>query len=199
MSITFQGNFYDRSSHELISDVDNILSVHVINYFLARLDCVPTSAYVYDMFGHWCRPRSIRVTRQIKCDVHLLPHKSSDFSCTAFKYLMMMNGGLCWSIFIISSTQVCILKHGIDQASEHVDLVFILNRLHYIGVMMSTMASQITSLTMVYSTVYSAEDQRKRQSSASVAFVWGIQRWPVNFPHKGPVTRKMFLFDDVIM
>ena len=41
-------------------------------------------------------------------------------------------------------------------------------------------------------------DQRKHQSSASLAFVWGIHRWPVNFPHKGPVTRKMFPFDDVI-
>ena len=39
--------------------------------------------------------------------------------------------------------------------------------------------------------------QRKHQSSASLAFAWGIHRWPVNFPQKGPVTRKMF--DDVIM
>ena len=61
------------------------------------------------------------------------------------------------------------------------------------------MASQITSLTIVYSTVYSGVDQRKYQSSASLAFVRGIHRWPVNSPHKGPVTRKMFSFDDVIM
>ena len=62
-----------------------------------------------------------------------------------------------------------------------------------------TMASQITSLRIVYSTVYSGADQRKHQSSASLAFVRGIHRWPMNSPHKGPVTRKMFLFDDVIM
>ena len=42
-------------------------------------------------------------------------------------------------------------------------------------------------------------DQRKHQSSASLAFAWGIHRWPVNSPHKGPVTRKMFPFDEVIM
>ena len=60
-------------------------------------------------------------------------------------------------------------------------------------------ASQITSLTIVYSTVYSGADQSKHQSSASVAFVWGIHRGPVNSPHKWPVTRKMFPFDDVIM
>ena len=60
---------------------------------------------------------------------------------------------------------------------------------------MTAIASQITSLTIVYSTVYSDADQRKHQSSASLAFVWG----PVNSPHKWPVTRKMFPFDDVIM
>ena len=64
---------------------------------------------------------------------------------------------------------------------------------------MGTIASQITSLTIVYSTVYSDADQRKHQSSASLAFVRGIHRGPVNSPHKWPVTRKMFPFHDVIM
>ena len=64
---------------------------------------------------------------------------------------------------------------------------------------MSAMASQSTRLTIVYSTVYSDADQRKHQSSASLAFVRGIHRGPVNSPHKGPVLRKMFPFDDVIM
>ena len=70
---------------------------------------------------------------------------------------------------------------------------------HYDDVIMASMASQITSLTIVYSTVYSDADQRKLQSSASLVFVWGIHRGPVNSPHKWPVTRKMFPFDDVIM
>ena len=64
---------------------------------------------------------------------------------------------------------------------------------------MGTIASQITNLTIVYSTVYSDADQRKHQSSVSLAFVRGIHRGPVNTPHKWPVTRKMFPFDDVIM
>ena len=64
---------------------------------------------------------------------------------------------------------------------------------------MGAMASQITSLTVVYSTVDSGADQSKHQSSASLAFVWGIHREPVNSPHKWPETRKMFPFDDVIM
>ena len=64
---------------------------------------------------------------------------------------------------------------------------------------MGAIASQITSLTIVYSTVYSGADQSKHQSSASLAFVWGIHRGPVDSPHKWPVTRKKFPFDDVIM
>ena len=64
---------------------------------------------------------------------------------------------------------------------------------------MAVLASQITSLVIVFSTVYPDADQRKLQSSASLAFVRGIHRGPVNSPHRGPVTRKMFSFDDVIM
>ena len=41
---------------------------------------------------------------------------------------------------------------------------------------MGTIASQITSLTIVYTTVYSDADQSNHQSSASLAFVWGIHR-----------------------
>ena len=64
---------------------------------------------------------------------------------------------------------------------------------HYSDIISGAMASQITSLTIVYSTLYSGADQRKHQSSASLAFVRGSHRWPVNSPHKWPVTRKMFL------
>ena len=70
---------------------------------------------------------------------------------------------------------------------------------HYDDVIMGVMASRITSLTNVYSTVYSSADQRKHRSSASLAFVWGIHRGPVNSPHKWPKKQKMFAFDDVIM
>ena len=70
---------------------------------------------------------------------------------------------------------------------------------HYDDVIMTTMASQITSLTIVYSTVYSGAYQRKHQSSASLAFARGIHRRPANSPHKWPITRKMFPCDGVIM
>ena len=61
---------------------------------------------------------------------------------------------------------------------------------------MSLMASEITGVSIVYPTVCSGADQRKHQSYASMAFVRGIHRWQVNSLHKGPVTRKMFPFDD---
>ena len=59
---------------------------------------------------------------------------------------------------------------------------------HYREVIMIAMASQITSLTIVVSTV-SGRDQGKHKSSTSLALVRGIPGWPMNFPHKGPVTR----------
>ena len=70
---------------------------------------------------------------------------------------------------------------------------------HYCDTIMGTAASQVTSLTFVYITVYSDADQSKHQISASLAFVWGIHQGPVNSPHKWPVMREMFPFDDVIM
>ena len=54
------------------------------------------------------------------------------------------------------------------------------NFLHYSDVTMSTMASQITSLTIVYLTVCSGADQRQHPSSALLAFVRGIHMWPVS-------------------
>ena len=71
--------------------------------------------------------------------------------------------------------------------AEQLQLIW---RLHSDDVIKSAIASQITSLTIVYSTVYSDTDDRKHQSTASLAFVKGTRRWPVNSPHKGPVTRE---------
>ena len=75
--------------------------------------------------------------------------------------------------------------------SYTVDVVFTLS--YYSDVIMSPMAYQIARVPIVCSIVCSAADQRKYQNSASLAFVRGIR------PHKGPVTRKLFPFDDVIM
>ena len=78
-------------------------------------------------------------------------------------------------------------------------LYFVVCCVHYSDVRMGAIASQFTSLTIVFSTVYSDADHRKHQSPTSLAFERGTRRWPVNSPHKGPRTRKMFPFHDVIM
>ena len=78
----------------------------------------------------------------------------------------------------------------------------LVSSLHNSDVMMSAMVSQITCVSIVCSTVCPGVDQRKLQSSASLAFVRAIHRWTMDYPHKrdkGPVTREMFLFDGVIM
>ena len=85
---------------------------------------------------------------------------------------------------------------GSQQWSSWDRLMFVA---HYNDIIIGAMASQIISLIIVYSAVYSDADKRKYQSSASLAFVQGIHRWPVNSPHKGSVTRKMSPFHDVIM
>ena len=71
--------------------------------------------------------------------------------------------------------------------------------LHYGDVIMGAMATQITSLTIVYFNLLFRHNSCKHQSSASLAFVRGISRWLANSPHKWPVKRKMFPLDDVIM
>ena len=83
----------------------------------------------------------------------------------------------------------------LDTSLDRVSTVY----LHYTDVTMGSIASQITSLNIVYSAVYSGAYQRKHQSSALLAIVRGIHRGPVNSPHKWPVTQKMFPFDDVFM
>ena len=82
---------------------------------------------------------------------------------------------------------------------RHSILITVTPTAHYNDVTMSAIASQITGVSIVYLTVCSDVDKINYQSSASLAFVGRIHRWPVNSPHKGPVTRKMFPFYDVIM
>ena len=83
--------------------------------------------------------------------------------------------------------------------SLHDTFVHFFFKFHCSDVIMSAMASQITSIIIVYWTISPGAGQRKHQSSATLAFVWGIHRWPVNSPYKWPVTRKIFPFDDIIM
>ena len=83
-------------------------------------------------------------------------------------------------------TVVMLWFHDLKEITWGLDLLGF-RPFHYSDVIMSMMASQITRLMIVYSTVFSGTDQRKHQSSASLAFVRGIHRWLVNSPHKWPV------------
>ena len=70
---------------------------------------------------------------------------------------------------------------------------------HYYDVIMGAIASQITSLAVVYSTVYSAQIKENIKAPRHWPLCGEFYRRPVNSPHKWPVTRKMFPFDDFIM
>ena len=127
--------------------------------------------------------------------------KSCDpmFSMALLFKLWQLRGSLAWQRIIIHSwfggNMLCNMRWHLGVCG----ISAMTSNSHYDDVIMDTVPSQITSLAIVYPIVYSSADQRKHQSSASLAFVWGIHRGPVNSPHKGPVTRKMFPFDDAIM
>ena len=99
------------------------------------------------------------------------------------------------SMLITTTMLIYLIRCGLAMSCGAIDL----GQQHYVDVIMSAMASQITSPTIVCSTVYSGANQRKHQKAASPAFVREIHRWPVTSPHKGPVSRKMCPFADVIM
>ena len=123
----------------------------------------------------------LKIIGKINLDNVIVDMQATDFMVTAY------GSKPCWSMTECRQWQYA-LKTGKS-----------ITIFHYDDVIMTMLASQITSLTVVCSIVYSGVNQRKHQSSASLAFVREIHRGPVNFPHKWPVTRKMFPFDDVIM
>ena len=108
------------------------------------------------------------------------------------------NGEQLFPLFLII-IYICIYIYLNISQYDNTLLSIQVDSQHYSDVIMSAMASQFTSHTIVCSAVYSGADQRKHQIPASLAFVWGMHRWPVNSTHKRPVTMKMFPYDDVIM
>ena len=100
---------------------------------------------------------------------------------------------------VVTTPRVLLGSHGTDSNSRWVTVTWQGWVRHYNDVITSAMASQIIGVSIVCTVVCSGEDQRKHQSSASLAFVRGIHWWPVNSPQEGPVMRKMFPFDDVLM
>ena len=101
-----------------------------------------------------------------------------------------------YCIFTVIDLEFDLIEDNLKVMSYGVSVITLT---YYNDVIMGAISSQITSPTIVYSIVYPDADQRKHQSWVSLAFVRGIHRGPGNSPHKWPVTRKFFPFDDVIM
>ena len=135
--------------------------------------------------------------------VYILENKSY-----SFKFMFIRQ--VWWHYYLILNTSNTITKYQLKVQGKTIyvyenwyyPLIIIeaISKLiHYNDVIMSTMASQVISLTIVYPTVNLGADKKTHQSSASLAFVRGIYQWPVNFWRKGPVAWKIFPFDDVMM
>ena len=133
--------------------------------------------------------------------------KTCDVRCMCITYMHLPNSTFLWNCHF--NRELCSINYLYINLYIYMYIIFNDVKVytveppqitaHYTDVIMTEWASQITSLTIVYSAVYSGGDQRKHQNSASLAFVRGIHRRPGNSPRKGPVTRKMFPLDDVIM
>ena len=113
----------------------------------------------------------------------------------ALLFSLLLSCASCWTYSLVASDLRCCEAHLTSMWWWWLEFY----SKHYSDVLISMMASQITSLTIVYPTVYSGTDQRKHQSSVSLSFVQGIHWSLVNSPHKWPVGWKMFPFDDIIM
>ena len=116
----------------------------------------------------------------------------------SFRKMHLKVSSAKWRVFCLGLNELT-YRYSVGYNHSSIAKLRLLCCWHYDDVIMTILASQITSLAVVYSIVYSGVNQRKHQSSASLAFVREIHRGPVNFPHKWPVTRKMFPFDDDIM
>ena len=163
----------------MLYDSNTVLRRHWIHYILMNLSPPPRFTPKAWSSGSMktSAPRRVLVTPEVNTTCKWTPKRSLIGASIISNWTGVMHRPTIWKLVW--------------------DYISSVNK--YSDVIIGAMAFQITSLTIVYSTVYSGADQRKHQSSTSLAFVRGIHRWPVNSPHKGPVTRKMFPFDDVIM
>ena len=172
----------------------------------------------------WIRPRSIscRPDQQVKwgwwcgiielqCSVVIVQFtfpKSSQKAPTAHPWGWDIGCPVCVHIHWYNSNSrhcndVCNMMLYWDMLKQHPEIYHIhtsmveanIHKFHNSDVIMSMMASQITSVSLDYL----GADQRKHQSSTLPALVRGIHRWPVNSSHKRPVARKILPFDDLIM
>ena len=119
--------------------------------------------------GHlWYGTRHQPVQRSLWI-FHIYQHEQHHQCCTMYHILYLMRASTA-----SKGLQLPVGNRNPTSFLEILDALY--EGVHYVDVIMTTVASQITSLTVVYSIVYSGADERKHQSSASLAFVWGIYR-----------------------
>ena len=143
---------------------------HTISRYLYAVCCLPLLSSVWVQFG---RDRPL-MTYGI-------------YVSSLINFILnskMLNNDVDAKFLYNERNRFSITCAGINPASICPNTEMSRKIMHYNDVIMEAIAYQITSLTIVYSIVYSDADQRKHQSSASLAFVWGIHRGPVNSPHK---------------
>ena len=158
---------------------------------LGQFLCVPrnfeTSMIAWDQV--WAIVTHIRKCEQITSWPEIWWHDAMYhvLLCQCSHFFLSASRGCCRSLSILLhmdwmiqdiSFRITSLGHDCPSASGET------LKDHYSDVIMGMMVFQITSLTIVFSTVYSAVHQGKHQSSASLAFVWGIHQWLVNSLHK---------------
>ena len=139
-------------------------------------------------FGHQ-KPRKSDIKTKIGCQ--------QESACVSLQSHTCLCG--CVFMSLMSDLKLCLRHFRVLQNILSYRTKLWRQWTHYSEVMMSAVTSQITGVSIVYSTVCSSADQRRHQSSASLAFMRGIHRWPLNSSHKGSVTLHIFSFDDVIM
>ena len=177
---------------------------HKTNIWFQEIQVKPVDKFqvLQCMFSHQIKFCTISVSPDKKkpCLLSYSPHSYSILQAC----FLCIKSKLSWKLRTIHFEKLASRIKTSFGSSEGITNMHILPVVlcftpHNCDAIMATMASQITSLAIVNSTVHSSADQRKHQGSTSLAFVRGIHRWPVNSLHKGPVTRKMFPFDYVIM
>ena len=192
------------STKSIIDGVCTVFTGQTLLNLLDRVTCIYSGELDHHLIMT-CRPMDTKPSyKQTSIIIKIIPQNNVHSKFVI--YSIWRNFDMVWLCFVL--LRVDKSNYSIKNCWRYYLITHILRgrttvllsqyHWHYSDVIMGALASRITSVS-IYSTVCSGLDQRKRQSSVSLAFVRETRRWPVYSPHKGSVTRKMFPFEDAIM
>ena len=159
-------------------------------------ECLRERGHISDVFVEYCLVKGETILlRPVEWNIR----SYSGWTQILFKWSTAVVTGTCRMRINVLTRAIELVKKNVDvnwhhdshfnyrewEVSPIRSAVNFLKVYNYSNIMMGAMPSLITTLTIVYSTVYAVADQIKHQSSASLAFVRGIYRWPVNSRTKG--------------